>query len=213
MLGRYHTTRPQDDCFYKMEQHLADKLKEEKKSAHSKIAVVHSRYASNRRQIDLKQAHPVSDSQSRILVFHNGFITNTSELITEISENDDMAAALKEKLTDSQLIAVMIGAELDKGVNLRQAIKNVIEQKLLGTWRLVVMATNDVRCLYVSTNSGGIFMGKSADSIILSSSQEVVSANKKQYIFEKLEKNVLYEINDECLVSSEHLQKKMSIQR
>jgi glucosamine 6-phosphate synthetase-like amidotransferase/phosphosugar isomerase protein len=47
----------------------------------AKIAVVHSRYASNRRMIDLKHAHPVSDKQGRILVFHNGFITNTSELI------------------------------------------------------------------------------------------------------------------------------------
>lgn len=119
MLGSYRTTRPQDDCFYKMEQYLADELKEEKKSAHSKIAVVHSRYASNRRQIDLRHAHPVSDSQNRILVFHNGFITNTSELIQEIAESGDMAAALKDTYTDSQLIAVMVGAELDKGHNLR----------------------------------------------------------------------------------------------
>lgn len=89
----------------------------------------------------------------------------------------------------------------------------MIEQKLLGTWRLVVMASNDARCLYASTNSGVLFLGKSADSIILSSSQEVASANQKRYIFEKLEKNVLYEITDECLVSSEHLQKKMSVQR
>lgn len=170
MLGSYRTTRPQDDCFYKMEQYLAEELKEEKKSAHSKIAIVHSRYASNRRQIDLKHAHPVSDSQSRILVFHNGFITNTSELVQEIAESGEVASELKENLTDSQLIAVMIGAELDKGHNLRQAVKNVIEQKLLGTWRLVVMARNDARCLYASTNSGVLFMGKSADSIILSSS-------------------------------------------
>ncbi len=109
MLGSYQTIRPQDDCFYKMDQYLSDQLKEEKKTA-AKIAVVHSRYASNRRQIDLKHAHPVSDKLGRILVFHNGFITNTSELI---QENAYVGEEAKENYTDSQLIAVMIGAEMD----------------------------------------------------------------------------------------------------
>ena len=161
--------------------------------------------------IDLKHAHPVSDKQGRILVFHNGFITNTSELIQDNAEIG--TEEVKDNHTDSQLIAIMIGTELDKGQSLNQAIKNVIEQKLLGTWRLVVMASDDARCLYATTNSGVLFIGKSADSIILSSSQEVASANHKRYIFEKLEKNVLYEINEDCTVSSEHLQKKIQIQR
>jgi glucosamine 6-phosphate synthetase-like amidotransferase/phosphosugar isomerase protein len=56
-------------------------------------------------------------------------------------------------------------------------------------------------------------MGKSADSIILSSSAETVSANNKKYIFEKLERNVLYEITDECLVTTEMLRKQMTINR
>jgi len=71
---------------------------------------VHSRYASNRRQIDLKHAHPVSDKKGRILVFHNGFITNTSELIYQ---NAQLSEEIKENYTDSQLIAIMIGAEMD----------------------------------------------------------------------------------------------------
>jgi len=75
------------------------------------------------------------------------------------------------------------------------------------------MASDDTRCLYATTNSGALLLGKSANSIILSSSYEVASANHKKYIFEKLEKNVLYEISEDCLVSSEHLQKKIQIQR
>ena len=88
MLGSYLTTRPQDDCFYKMEQFLGAEEEEVKSEVpSSKLCVIHSRYASNRRQIDLKHAHPVTDSKQRILVFHNGFITNTSELIAEIGED------------------------------------------------------------------------------------------------------------------------------
>jgi hypothetical protein len=112
MLGSYLTTRPQDDCFYKMEQFLGPE-EESKSMPFSHICVVHSRYASNRRQIDLKHAHPVSDEKQRILVFHNGFITNTSELIEEISQDSDEVQFMKETCTDSELIAVMIGREMD----------------------------------------------------------------------------------------------------
>ena len=53
----------------------------------SKICVVQSRYASNRTMMNEEYAHPVSDSKNRILVFHNGFITNTVELIEELVQN------------------------------------------------------------------------------------------------------------------------------
>jgi glucosamine 6-phosphate synthetase-like amidotransferase/phosphosugar isomerase protein len=96
---------------------------------------------------------------------------------------------------------------------LRQAIKNVIEQKLIGTWRLVVMDAKSPNCLFTTTNSSLLLLGKSADSIVLSSSPDIATANRKKYLFEKLEKNVLYEITDECLVSAENLTKKMTVQR
>jgi len=62
---------------------------------------VHSRYASNHRLIDLKHAHPVADVSNRILVFHNGFITNTSELIAEICSDDVQEKEMKASCTDS----------------------------------------------------------------------------------------------------------------
>ena len=63
----------------------------------------------------------------------------------------------------------MIGFELDKGESLMQAIKTVVETKLLGTWRIVIMASNDAKVLYTTTNSGAIYLGRSSNSIILSS--------------------------------------------
>lgn len=105
----------------------------------------------------------------------------------------------------------MIGVELDKGESLSQAIKAVVETKLLGTWRAVIMSCDDVNTLYATTNSGAVYFGRSKDSIILSSTAEVVSSLGKKYVFERLEKNVLYEINENCEVKTEHLQKKMTI--
>ena len=92
---------------------------EETKEPSCKLAVVHSRYASNHRLIDIKHAHPLTDASNRILVFHNGFITNTSELIAEICENEQQEKDMKNQCTDSQLIAILIGREMDKGEGIR----------------------------------------------------------------------------------------------
>lgn len=104
-----------------MEQYLSklDCKEESKEEPSCKLAVVHSRYASNRKLIDLKHAHPVTDGGDRILVFHNGFITNTSELIAEMCESEQQEKQMKDQCTDSQLIAILIGREMDKGESLR----------------------------------------------------------------------------------------------
>lgn len=73
------------------------------------------------------------------------------------------------------------------------------------------MATNDLKEIYTTTNSGVMYLGRSKDSIILSSASELT--NQKKYQFEKLEKNFLYMINEDCEVTTELLQKKMTIQR
>lgn len=76
---------------------------------------------------------------------------------------------------------------------------------------MVVLATNDSKEIYTTTNSGVMYLGKSKDSIILSSASELT--NQKKYQFEKFEKNLLYMINEDCEVTTELLQKKMTIQR
>ena len=42
-------------------------------------------------------------------------------------------------LTDSQLITVLISEQLDLGLSLKKALKNVVEQKILGTFNIAVM--------------------------------------------------------------------------
>ena len=57
-----------------------------------------------------KQAHPVFDSQERVAVFHNGFVTNYKELAKELYPHKDPS---KSNLSDSELIALMIGKLMD----------------------------------------------------------------------------------------------------
>ena len=85
----------------------------------SRLAILHSRYASRKNTMRDKQAHPVQDDKERISVFHNGFVTNYKELATELYPNKDAA---KSTLSDSELIALMIGKLMDDGMDIKSAI-------------------------------------------------------------------------------------------
>ena len=75
----------------------------------------------------------------------------------------------KVNLTDSELIAVMLGKELDTGADLKTAITTLVESKLIGTWRLAVIPVNNPNLIYFTKNAGQFFIGKSDSSIVICS--------------------------------------------
>ena len=121
MLYNHMIVDQGDDCFFKLDQHInelrVEESKEESKDAaaasakaRSRLAVLHSRYASRKNTMRDKQAHPVFDSYERVAVFHNGFVTNYKELAKELYPHKDPS---KINLSDSELIALMIGKLMD----------------------------------------------------------------------------------------------------
>ena len=67
-------------------------------------------------------AHPHLDEKNRVAIFHNGFIANYEDLARDIKESHHISIE-----TDSQLIAKLIGIELDQGLSLKESIRNVVE--------------------------------------------------------------------------------------
>lgn len=59
---------------------------------------------------------------------------------------------------------------MDQGVSLKEALKNVVEKKLMGTWRLAVMSTEAPDHLYFVKNSGDFILGQTANSVVVTSS-------------------------------------------
>jgi len=132
MLHSHLIVEQKDDCFFKMEQLCQQLNNQEAKRVPkkapktrlmkcvsdlesdyqavdetedvnaTKMCVIHSRYASKRGTMRDNQAHPVFDTQERVAVFHNGFITNYRDLFNELYPNKD---AKKSNITDSELIA------------------------------------------------------------------------------------------------------------
>jgi len=96
----------------------------------------------------------------------------------------------------------MLGKFLDGGADIKTAIQNLIETKLIGTWRMSIMLVSEPNKVYVTKNAGPFYMGQSSSSIVLCSDQGILtSPQQAAFTFKKLRNNILYEITDECSVS------------
>lgn len=103
----------EDDCFHKLNEHLGSD--EVYSKIDSNMCIVHSRFAEVRRYyqsdtliedlsaIPLDHAHPNIDSDNKIALFHNGFISNFNELKQEISDAKEAVRCGKDlaTMTDS----------------------------------------------------------------------------------------------------------------
>ena len=94
----------------------------------------------------------------------------------EIIENKVVESHSTKNMTDSQLITALISSELDKNLSLKDALKNVVEQKLLGTYQIALMEMKNPKQLYFVKNSGDFFLGvnKTSTEIIVSTDFEVL---------------------------------------
>ena len=110
------------------------------------------------------------DQQERVAVFHNGFVTNYKELAKELFPNKNPD---KSTLSDSEIIALMIGKFLDQDMDVT-ALKTLVETKLIGTWRIAVMVVAEPNKLYFTKNVGPFYMGKSEHSIVLCSDRGIL---------------------------------------
>lgn len=132
------------------------------------MCVIHSRFSSRKGTMREAQAHPVFDSQERFAVFHNGFVSNYKELALELFPFKDPN---KINLTDSELIALMIGKQLDQGVDLTNAIKNVLQAKLIGTWHLVIVPIDPklgvTDRIFLTKNAGPFYIGRSPEQVVV----------------------------------------------
>lgn len=81
----------------------------------------HTRWATHGGKTD-NNAHPHTDQHNRIAVIHNGTINNAYELKKELQEKG--IKFLSE--TDTEVIAQLIGLNLDKGMDTRDAVSHAL---------------------------------------------------------------------------------------
>ena len=56
---------------------------------------------------------------------------------------------------------------MDAGSSVKEAIKNVVEKKLMGTWKLAVLPLQESDHIYFVKNSGEFIVGQTDKSIVV----------------------------------------------
>ena len=120
------------------------------------IAIGHTRWATHGDKTDIN-AHPHFDHGRRIAVVHNGIIGNYHELKTELREKHNI---LPISETDTEIVALMIGHELDQGYSLQESINRATE-RLEGAYSFVLISILEPENMYVFKNTGTMVIGVS----------------------------------------------------
>ena len=160
---------PKDDCFAKL---FTDIEQEDGKLSkiQGNISILHTRFAEVNRfysvgkglsGIPNDHAHPSIDTKNRLALFHNGNIANFTELWEGLGVHKAQVEVSGgfDKPTDSQLIAALLAFEMDEGLSLREALVNVIETKILGTYRMAALETGNPQSVFFVKNSGEFLIG------------------------------------------------------
>ena len=124
------------------------------KSHNHNIAIGHTRWATHGDKTDIN-AHPHFDAQRRIALVHNGIIGNYHELKTELKENHGLTPISE---TDTEIVALLIGLNLDKGLSLFEAISAATE-RLDGAYSFVLISILEPESMYVFKNTGTMVIG------------------------------------------------------
>ena len=178
---------------------------EEVDNSKSNFGVWHTRVASCGDISDLN-AHPHLDTQSKIAVFHAGYINNQEELKMELVKK----GVILKSDTDTEIISHLIALELnhlgESSENVSQAISNIVEQKLLGTWGLTVMTTHKPGSLFFTKNAGNYIFHKEDRDLYITSECSMFEESKGKEMV--VDNNVLYELESNGNILETYLTKK-----
>jgi glucosamine 6-phosphate synthetase-like amidotransferase/phosphosugar isomerase protein len=106
---------------------------------------------------------------------------------------------------------------MDSGASVKEAIKRIVETKLMGTWKLAVMPLDHPDHLYFVKNSGEIIIGTLSDkkAVVVSTEADLFkeSPEIKCSHIEKIPNNYLVDLKDDCSITMEKLEKKIVVDR
>jgi len=115
------------------------------------LGIAHTRWATHGGKTNLN-AHPHTDSKGRVAVVHNGTITNSHELRSELQKANGIKFASE---TDTEIIAQLIGLGLDANLSLKEAVEEALK-RCDGTWGLVVLSPKEADELVVACNGSQV---------------------------------------------------------
>jgi glucosamine--fructose-6-phosphate aminotransferase (isomerizing) len=142
----------------------------------SNAAIGHTRWATHGGKTH-SNAHPHHDEKDRLTLVHNGIIENFAEIKSELV----IKGYSFRSSTDTEVVAVLIGAFLDEGLTMLEAIQEATG-RLKGTWALVLLHRDFPAKMWAVRNGSPLLLGSSPACIMVASEQVAFQSYINQYI-------------------------------
>jgi len=142
----------------------------------SNAAIGHTRWATHGGKTNCN-AHPHHDDKDRLSLAHNGIIENFAEIKFKLVKKGYSFRSS----TDTEVIAILIGAFLDEGRTMLEAIQEATAQ-LKGTWALVILHIDFPNKMWAVRNGSPLLLGTSPDCLMVASEPIAFQSYINQYI-------------------------------
>jgi glucosamine--fructose-6-phosphate aminotransferase (isomerizing) len=143
----------------------------------STIGIAHTRWATHGYPNDIN-AHPHLDNSGNISIVHNGIIENYSALKTKLTKNGYTFYSE----TDTEVLAVFIGAIYDKCKDLETAVRLALSE-VDGTFGVLVLSSYEPDKIIAARRGSPLLIGIGDDEYIAASDASAIIQFTKQVIY------------------------------
>ena len=141
-----------------------------------RTGIAHTRWATHGGKTDAN-AHPHTDYKNRLAVVHNGTINNAYELKKILQEQ----GVVFKSETDTEVIAHLIGKNLDKGENTKDAVSHALAL-CDGSWGLAVINKQSPKEIVVACNGSPMTVGLARGKTFIASETSAFSKYTKTFV-------------------------------
>jgi glucosamine--fructose-6-phosphate aminotransferase (isomerizing) len=171
----------------------------------SKIGIAHTRWATHGFPNDIN-AHPHTDNSKNISIVHNGIIENYSSLKKKLIHkgyhfNSD---------TDSEVLAVLIGAIYDQVFDLEESIRIALTE-VEGTFGIVAISTYEPNKLIGARLGSPMCVGIGANDFIVASDVSAIVQHTRQVIYLEDNEMVIIDNNNFITKTIDNIKTKSTI--
>lgn len=147
------------------------------KTMNATIGIAHTRWATHG-EPNNTNAHPHSDNSGNISIVHNGIIENYSALKKQLIEKGYEF----HTQTDSEVLAVLIGAFYEQVKDLEKAVRLALKQ-VDGTFGIAVVSNYEPDKIIAARRGSPMVLGIGEDEFILASDASAIVQHTRQVVY------------------------------
>ena len=147
------------------------------KTMNATIGIAHTRWATHG-EPNNTNAHPHSDNSGNISIVHNGIIENYSALKKQLIEKGYEF----HTQTDSEVLAVLIGAFYEQVKDLEKAVRFALKQ-VDGTFGIAVVSNYEPDKIIAARRGSPMVLGIGEDEFILASDASAIVQHTRQVVY------------------------------